>query len=253
MYNDVFKKMNKITKSLKINGYAIIKKFFFKKEINHILKSFEENIDYCYSLISKDKKKTLDEKYLFLQKKNNILKSRSYDLSKYDPSIYKFSTNYKLEKILKNYFKEKYFIDLPQIRVDDISNSYMLPLHQEIYGQLSSSLLTLWAPLTKVSKKNGTLAVIKGSHNNGLLKHQYYKINKNKYHGVKKNLLKGKKITYLNLLPGDIVLFHPLLVHGTGKNYTNKIRWTFVARYNGISGIEYLNNNNHPLRIEQKV
>jgi len=246
----------KILLELKVNGFILLKNFFKKKDINDLLKAYEDNINYCCSISMPPKnikKKSLNEKYLFLKKKNNILKSRSYDLSKYDPSIYKFSTNYKLEKILKSYFKEKYFIDLPQIRIDDSSNSYMLPLHQEIYGQISNNLLTMWAPLTKVSKKNGTLAVIKGSHSDGLLKHQYYKINKNKYHGVKKDLLKGKKITYLNLLPGDIVLFHPLLVHGTGKNYTNKIRWTFVARYNGISGVEYLNNSKHPLRIKQQV
>ena len=35
------------------------------------------------------------------------------------------------------------------------------------------------------------------------------------------------------------------------KNFTKKIRWTFVARYNAISGIKYLNNKKSSLRIKQ--
>ena len=245
--------MINIAKEIQDKGFIVIKKLFSKKQVNSLFQSYEENINYCYSIIKqKVYKDSLDKKYLLLQKKNNILKSRSYDISKYDPAIYKFSTTKKLEIILKNYFQEKYFLDLPQIRIDDKSNNHMLPMHQEIYGQISSNLLTLWAPLTAVSKKNGTLAIIEGSHLHGLLKHQYYKINKHKYHGVVKSFLKGKKISYLTMSAGDAVLFHPYLVHGTGKNYTSKIRWTFVARYNGISGVEYLNNTKHPLRIRQQ-
>ena len=51
--------MNKITKSLKKNGYVIIKKLFLKKEIKSILQSFEKNIDYCCSIVTKDKKKNV--------------------------------------------------------------------------------------------------------------------------------------------------------------------------------------------------
>ena len=94
--------------------------------------------------------------------------------------------------------------------------------------------------------------VIDQSHKMGMLKHKFYFDKTNKYHGVDKKLLSKHKVRYLNLNSGDVVLFDPYLVHGTGKNYTNKIRWTFVARFNSISGIEYLKNEKAPLRIKQK-
>ena len=247
------KYLKKISKDLKNNGYSIIYNLFSKAEVKILLKSYEENLNYCLSLINeKDVNCDIDNKYLLLQRKNKILKSRSYDLSKFDPNLYAYASKKKLLGIMRSIFNETFFLEFPQIRADDSKNSFMLPLHQEIYGQMSSKLLTLWSPLTKVSKKNGTLALIEKSHKFGLLKHQFYNLKSSKYHGVKKTLLLGHKIKYLNLESGDAVIFDPYLVHGTGKNYTQKIRWTFVARYNAISGINYLKKKNSSIRIEQK-
>ena len=246
--------MQSIKEKIDLKGYAIIKKLFSKKEVKDIFNSYEKNIDYCLKFI-KDKKKinTIDNKYLFLKKKNKLLKSRSYDLSKFHPSIYKFALNKKLNKILKSYFKEEFFLDLPQIRIDDSKNSFILPPHQEIFGQISQNIITLWAPLSNVSKKKGTMGLIEGSHKEGIKKHLFYSVNKKRYHGVDKKLLKKAKFKYLNLSPGDAVLFHPLLIHSSLKNLSNKIRWTFVARYNGISGINYLKSSSSTLRIKQKA
>ena len=67
----------------------------------------------------------------------------------------------KLLKIIKSIFQETFFLDYPQIRVDDNKNTHSLPLHQEIFGQMSSKILTLWMPLTNVSKKMAPLALVK--------------------------------------------------------------------------------------------
>ena len=162
------------------------------------------------------------------------------------------ATKKKLLKIIKSIFQETFFLDYPQIRVDDNKNTHSLPLHQEIFGQMSSKILTLWMPLTNVSKKNGTLALVKKSHKFGPLKHEFYYIKGNKYHGVKKEIIKKYQIDYLNLNAGDGVIFDPYLIHGNGKNFTKKIKRNFVARYNAISGIKYLNNKKSSLRIKQK-
>jgi len=239
---------------IETNGYVILKKLFSKNEINNIFKSYEKNLDYCLRLIKSSKKfESLDKKYLYLEKKNKLLKSRSYDLSKYHPSIFQLATSKKLNKILKDYFNEEFFLDLPQIRVDDNKNSFMLPPHQEIFGQMSKKIITLWAPLSNVSIKNGTIGLIEKSHLDGIKKHSFYKVKNKTYHGVDKKFLKNAKFKYLNLSSGDAVLFHPYLIHTSAKNFSKKVRWTFVARYNGLSGIEYLKKANSSLRIKQKA
>lgn len=246
--------MNNIKKEINLKGYAIIRNLFIKEDIKNLFSSYEENINYCLKLINvKPKSNNLDNKYLLLKKKSESLKSRSYDLSKFHPSIFKLATNKKLNKILKEYFKEEFFLDLPQIRIDDNKNSFLLPPHQEIFGQISKNIITLWAPLSKVSKKMGTMGLIEGSHKKGLKKHVFYNIKKKKYHGVDKKFLKDEKFKYLSLSPGDVVLFHPLLIHTSSKNLSEKIRWTFVARYNGISGIDYLKDLKTSLRIKQRA
>ena len=148
--------MKNIKKKIEEKGYIVIKNLFSKKEIKSIFNSYEKNINYCLKLIKIQKKqKNIDSKYLLLKKKNNLLRARSYDLSKFQPSILKLAVNEKLNKILKSYFNEEFFVDLPQIRIDDNENSFLLPPHQELYGQISKDIITLWAPLSKVSKKWG--------------------------------------------------------------------------------------------------
>ena len=86
-----------------------------------------------------------------------------------------------------------------------------------------------------------------------VLKNMFFIILRKKYHGISKEIIKNSKFKYLNLSPGDAVLFHPLLIHTSLKNMSRKIRWTYVARYNGISGINYLKNLKSPLRIKQRA
>ena len=244
---------NKVIDELTKNGYVILRSFFSKKTISEVLDGYKKNLDYCLNLLgSNSKNSDINKKYDLLNEKDKKLKAKSYDLSKYHPSLLRLATDRKIEKLINSIFGETHFLDYPQIRVDDNKNSFLLPMHQEIYGQMSNKLLTLWCPLTDVSKYNGTLVLIPGSHKNGLLKHTFYKIKNKKYHGIEKKILKKKKIVSLNLKAGDAVLFDPYLIHGSGKNNSKKIRWTFVSRYNAISGVEYLKNKKSSLRIPQK-
>ena len=130
--------------------------------------------------------------------------------------MFRLATDRRIEKLINLIFGEIFFLDYPQIRADDNKNSFLLPMHQEIFGQMSKSLVTLWCPLTNVSKYNGTLNLIPGSHKDGVLKHTFYKVNGKKYHGVQKTLF-DEKIISLKLKAGDAVLFDPYLIHGSGK------------------------------------
>lgn len=241
-------------KQIDKDGFVIVKKLIKKKEIRELLKGFEAVIDRCISLELKSKKKfkNLDEKYLWLQKHNNKLKGRGYDISRFHSSLYKITLNKKLQLILKNYFKNEPLIDGPQVRVSDTTNSRLLPMHQEVYGQLSSNVLTLWLPLSDVSPSKGTISVIKGSHKKGQLQHQFYKINKFRAHGVSKKLYNKSEIKGVTLKAGDAVLFHHHLIHGSIANKNKKLRYNYIVRFNDLTSIEYLNNLKSPLRIPQK-
>ena len=238
-------------KQINKEGFVVINKLIQPKDIKMLLGGFEDVIDYCISQISKKKFNNLDQKYLWLQKNNNKLKARGYDISRFHPSLYRVIFNKKLQSILRKYFRSEPLIDGPQIRVSDSSNNRLLPMHQEVYGQLSTKILTLWIPLTKVSPSKGTMSFIKGSHKRGKLPHRFYKKNNFKAHGVLKNLYDKSKIKSVTLNPGDAVLFHHHLIHGSMENKNKKLRYNYIVRFNELFGVKYLKNLKSPLRIPQ--
>jgi hypothetical protein len=62
-----FNKKNNL-KNLENKGYTIIYNLFNKSEVKELLKSYEENLNYCLSLIGKkDLNFSIDNKYLFLE------------------------------------------------------------------------------------------------------------------------------------------------------------------------------------------
>ena len=86
-----------------------------------------------------------------------------------------------------------------------------------------------------VGKENGCLVVLAGSHKNkeGLLRHEYPEweggVNK-MYHGVRVGDDIGRR-THLIMEKGDTVFFHPLLIHGSGMNKTNRFRKAISCHY----------------------
>lgn len=194
---------------------------------------------------------SIDEKYLLLKKASPKLKAHAYDLIKYLDSIHLSVRTGPLIQVLKGLANGPLLIDRVQVRIDDDSDDRALPLHQEVYGQISWECLNAWVPLVPVTPRSGALRIVPGSHKLGSLPHRFYPEMSNA-HGI----VEGKVDTNTLISPmmeaGDAVVFHPLLVHGSGSNLDGTIRWTLVARYNPVRRVPYLENPTNPLYIEQQ-
>ena len=87
---------NFITKSgySKKDGFVVIPNFLDKSKLNKIFSQLNELIDVPINSINTKirRKLTLDEKYLFLQKKNPKLKSHFYDTIRFIDSINEISS-----------------------------------------------------------------------------------------------------------------------------------------------------------------
>lgn len=80
--------------------------------------------------------------------------------------------------------------------------------------------------MQKVTRDNGCLVVVPGSHKGTLLRHEYpdWEGGVNKmYHGIDARPYKNN-LVYLEMEAGDTVLFHPILIHGSGSNKTDGFR-----------------------------
>ena len=143
-------------------GYLIIKNFLKKKEIKGIFNQMDDMINIPIKKLSKKKFKTFDEKYLFLLRKNKILKSHFYDLTKLLEGIVNLAVSKKFVNIGKKLLKSNtILVDTPQVRADHKSDKRFLPQHQEL-NQISKDVINFWVPLVNVNKKGGGIKFLLG-------------------------------------------------------------------------------------------
>ena len=129
-----------ICKNFEKYGFVVLRNFLSKTQIKKIFFQLNQLIDVSLDTIdpSLKTKLNLDEKYLFLRKKNPALKSHFYQTITFLDSINTISNSEKITKIVKNILKEKtVFVGSSQVRVDHSDDPYYLPQHQECLFQLS--------------------------------------------------------------------------------------------------------------------
>lgn len=107
------------------------------------------------------------------------------------------------------------------------------PFHQDLrYFRLrpASGLVGTWTAMAPADRRTGCLAIIPGSHKGELLDHDdpdWEYVNAG-FFGVDTEV---DKRVHVEMQPGDTLLFHPLLVHGSGSNRGEHCRRAVSAHY----------------------
>ena len=113
------------------------------------------------------------------------------------------------------------------------------PLHQDLlYFSLrpADRIVATWTALTGATRKNGCLAVVPGSHKGELLRHgdpDWEHVNF-AFFGIAGEEHLRERLparTHIEMQHGDTLLFHPLLIHGSGKNASGSSRRAISAHY----------------------
>jgi phytanoyl-CoA hydroxylase len=94
----------------------------------------------------------------------------------------------------------------------------------------NTPMLNLWIPLVGITNSNGCLEVIPGSHLEGLKPHLGRIPGDKKIHVADRHLPKRCVVTCL-IERGDLIMFHPKLIHRSQPNRSQKLRWTVDIRY----------------------
>jgi phytanoyl-CoA hydroxylase len=106
---------------------------------------------------------------------------------------------------------------------------YKSPPHQDWRSmQGSLNAIVIWVPLADVHKELGALEVIPGSHLGGLLEShedEWYR----RIEG-----LRDEKYQSIEVNAGDVLFFSSFVVHRSGNNVTDSIRWSCHFRYNDL-------------------
>jgi len=227
-------KLNRLLKRYQKDGYVIIKKFLKKKEIHF----FEDKLFKIYSnnlkinidkknihkvINSKEKNKFYDQLYLCYKK---------YIVSKPFKDIQK-----RFSLFCKRIFKIRYTY-LNSGMAIGISNSKRTAYdwHQEkSYYDIKNTIHFQFPIISPATKNNGTMSVLKSSHNLGEIKKvKNIKFSKKSVNTFKptniKNIKKKFKEKFVTMKLGDVCIFNENIIHRTNKNYSKNIRFVPIIR-----------------------
>ena len=193
-------------------GWLKLPNFFNKKKIEIIKKEIEKSLKGN----NKFKVKFGDVHYV----KDQVFTVHVLDtISKY---FNKLKNEKKFLNLAENIIGDKVEPQWVQYFAKPARVGLKTPPHQDNYFWCVNGCktLTCWLPLDKVSKKNGGLYYYNKSHLYGRLYHKasYAKgtsqtVNKTSLKKLKKN----KKI-FISAKPGDLIIHHGYIVHGSEKN-----------------------------------
>lgn len=103
------------------------------------------------------------------------------------------------------------------------------PFHQDLYYfpiRPSNQIVAAWTAMEQVTRDNGCLSVLPGTHKGSLRPHAYPQWEGGvniMYYGIQDYDENSPRV-HLLMEKGDTVFFHPLLIHGSGQNKTQGYR-----------------------------
>jgi phytanoyl-CoA hydroxylase len=108
------------------------------------------------------------------------------------------------------------------------------PLHQDlIYFPFrpADSIVGVWTALDRITRENGCLVMIPGSHRGETHAHDYpdWEHKNFLFLGVKDVDASGR--VHIEMEPGDTVFFHSNIIHGSGFNRTEGLRRAIAVHF----------------------
>lgn len=162
-----------------------------------------------------------------------------YSLSSYEELLQRESTQCLIETV----FGEPVFpyrnTDIRYALPND--DKHLTPPHQDHFFIRQTDLFrTAWIPLMNIEKRVGGLALAARSHLNGLLQHvehdsaYSYIFRGRKQRGVPLEQISQTWLT-TDYRPGDLLIFHSLMIHRALPNSSDRIRLSLDTRYQPVS------------------
>ena len=118
---------------------------------------------------------------------------------------------------------------------------HLTPSHQDhFFIRQTGRFRTVWIPLMTIERKVGGLAVAARSHHRGLLEHVEHEIaysyifRGRKQRGVPLESI-GQTWLTADYRPGDMLVFHSLMIHRALPNTSDRIRLSLDTRYQPLS------------------
>jgi hypothetical protein len=149
------------------------------------------------------------------------------------PTLYELGGDQYFVDTLKSFFNINRPIHevQPQLRVDmPIEGQSIFHQHQDYAFNLGSlNSVTVWIPLQDTTEKEGALLVAPGTHKKGV------------YKNTKGIIDQSHSFDFVScpVMFGQALVFNQKLVHMSGKNTSEKIRYSIQLRYSDLYCNDY--------------
>ena len=151
-----------------------------------------------------------------------------------DPGFYSYVENAQLVNAVNDLIGKKLYSLVTNVfnKPPEVDGRH--PLHQDLrYFRMRppEKIVACWTAISPCTRQNGCLAVVPKSHQVGLLDHKMpeWDYVNFAFYGV--NNASQLEHVHIEMEPGDTLLFHPLLVHGSGRNLTSECRRAISTHY----------------------
>ncbi|XP_060759635.1 phytanoyl-CoA dioxygenase, peroxisomal isoform X1 [Neoarius graeffei] len=219
------------------DGFILIKNLVSEEDINRFSKEFEHickrDVKIPGLVIMRDVSIAKSE---FVQGEKAVTKLQDFQE---DPELFRYCT---LPQILKyvECFTGPNIMAMHTMLInkppDTGKKTSRHPMHQDLHYfpfRPADRIVCAWTSMEKVTRQNGCLVVLPGTHKGTLQEHNYPEweggVNK-MYHGIR-NYNPNHPRVHLEMEKGDTVFFHPLLIHGSGMNKTQGFRKAISCHY----------------------
>jgi ectoine hydroxylase-related dioxygenase (phytanoyl-CoA dioxygenase family) len=109
--------------------------------------------------------------------------------------------------------------------------------HQEVlFSAPHSRFVLAWAPLVKdVGKGEGAMEACVGSHRMGIVKQTWSEPEgRHRQLLIDSDIIDAHQQRTLEVRHGQLLLFDPLLIHKSGENLSDRVRFTLIAAYHDV-------------------
>ncbi len=96
-------------------------------------------------------------------------------------------------------------------------------------------LISVMTALSPANKENGCLQVIKGSHKLGRIEHGHDGNQMGADINYVNQALGIMEHVFVELQPGDVLIFHSNILHRSEANLSDYPRWSFISAYNRVA------------------
>jgi ectoine hydroxylase-related dioxygenase (phytanoyl-CoA dioxygenase family) len=220
------KKFEKLKKHFDKYGWVVYKKLFDLQKIQKVKIIINNYLD---SQIKKTNEKTRSINFINDKIKSVNQVNSFHELAK-SKQIKVLANSKKVLNIASFFLNSEPEFRSCELFAKPARKGLPSPNHQDnfYWGVNGSNALTFWIALDKSTKKNGSVHYYDGTHKFGILKHDPSYAKGSSQMISDKKFLKLFNISQPELEPGDAIIHHSLVVHGSSKNLSNRYRrgWT---------------------------